>query len=82
MLCYLTIGTENISIQIEEPFAIMPLMEFCQGMESSVIDIMDSCLSELSYASYTLPLHVYSCMYLSAPLKNFGHQQEVNVWID
>lgn len=41
ILSYLLIGTENIGVQIEEPFSIMPLMEFCKGMEKSIVDIME-----------------------------------------
>ena len=43
-------GTENIGIQIEEPFSIMPLSVFCAGCEASVIEIMDSSSGQLPKA--------------------------------
>ena len=55
VLCYLLMGTENIGIQIEEPFCIMPLSVFCAGCEASVVEIMECCERELLYFIMNLP---------------------------
>lgn len=44
-------GTENIGVQIEEPFCVMPLSVFCAGCEASVVEIMESYLGRI----YQLP---------------------------
>lgn len=68
VLCYLLIGTENIGIQIEEPFCIMPLMEFCKGMEKSIVDIMECYLSiaqtPLTYTKSDVFIHMHASHFM------------------
>ena len=58
VLAYLLMGTENIGIQIEEPFCIMPLAAFCAGNEESVVEIMDGLTGKPRHSGMTCAILV------------------------
>ena len=40
LVAFLLIGVENIGIQIEQPFSVLPLELFCSTIKTNVIELL------------------------------------------